>query len=58
MADYLEAYAHRFDLPVLSGAAVDGLEKNGDGYVVTAAGRRSRLTTWWWQPASSSTSTR
>jgi len=40
MADYLEAYAHRFDLPVLSGAAVDGLERNGDGYVVTADGRR------------------
>jgi putative flavoprotein involved in K+ transport len=40
MADYLEEYAHRFDLPVRTGIAVDGLERNGDGYVVTAGERR------------------
>lgn len=40
MADYLEEYAHRFALPVRTGAAVDGLETNGDGYVVTAGERR------------------
>ena len=40
MADYLEAYADEFALPVRSGVAVDGLERNGDGYVVTAGKRR------------------
>ena len=40
MADYLEAYAHRFALPVRTGAAVDKLERNGDGYVVIAGERR------------------
>ncbi len=40
MADYLEAYANRFDLPVRTGAAVESLERNGEGYVVTAGGRR------------------
>ena len=40
MADYLEEYARTFALPVRSGLAVDGLERNGDGYVLTAAGRR------------------
>ena len=40
MADYLEAYADRFTLPVRNGIAVDGLERNGDGYVVTAGERR------------------
>jgi putative flavoprotein involved in K+ transport len=40
MADYLEAYAHTFDLPVQTGAAVDGLEKSGDGYLVTAGERK------------------
>ncbi|MGH3058059.1 MAG: flavin-containing monooxygenase [Gaiellaceae bacterium] len=40
MADYLEAYAHRFALPVRTGAAVDGLERNGDGYAVMAGERR------------------
>jgi putative flavoprotein involved in K+ transport len=40
MADFLEAYAQRFDLPVRTGIAVDGLERNGTGYVVTAGGRR------------------
>jgi putative flavoprotein involved in K+ transport len=40
MADYLEAYAHTFALPIRTGVAVDGLERNGDGYVVTAGERR------------------
>lgn len=40
MADYLEAYAHRFALPVRTGAAVDGLERNGDGYLVMAGERK------------------
>ncbi len=40
MADYLEAYAHRFALPVRTGVAVDGLDTTGDGYVVMAGERR------------------
>jgi putative flavoprotein involved in K+ transport len=40
MADYLEAYAREFALPVRTGIAVDGLERNGDGFVVTAGERR------------------
>jgi putative flavoprotein involved in K+ transport len=40
MANYLEEYAQRFALPVRPGVAVDRLEKNGDGYVVTAGERR------------------
>jgi putative flavoprotein involved in K+ transport len=34
MADYLESYAARFELPVVSGTAVTSLERNGRGYVV------------------------
>jgi putative flavoprotein involved in K+ transport len=40
MAGYLEAYARRFALPIRTRTAVDGLEKNGDGYVVIAGTRR------------------
>jgi putative flavoprotein involved in K+ transport len=40
MADYLEAYAARFDLPVRCRTVVDRLERNGDGYVVVAGERR------------------
>jgi putative flavoprotein involved in K+ transport len=40
MADYLEAYAARFELPVRGGVAVDGLERNGSGFVVTAGEHR------------------
>ena len=40
MADYLEAYAGRFELPVRTGVAVEGLEKNGTGYRVVAGERR------------------
>lgn len=40
MADYLESYAARFELPVRTGIAVDGLEKVGDEYVVRAGEHR------------------
>jgi putative flavoprotein involved in K+ transport len=40
MADYLEAYAHRFALPVRTGTGVDALEQNDEGYVVMAGDRR------------------
>ncbi|MDQ3672034.1 MAG: NAD(P)-binding domain-containing protein, partial [Actinomycetota bacterium] len=40
MADFLEAYAQRFDLPVRTGIAADGLERSGTGYVITAGDRR------------------
>ena len=43
MGDYLEAYADKFDLPVVSGTRVDGLrpaESAAGGYVVTAGDRR------------------
>jgi putative flavoprotein involved in K+ transport len=39
MADYLEAYAARFALPVRTGVAVDRLAREGDRYVVTAGDR-------------------
>jgi len=39
MADYLEAYAARFDLPVRTGIRVNGLSREGDRYVV-ASGER------------------
>src|SRR6188472_224727 len=40
MADYLEAYARRFDLPVRSKARVDRVEPIDDGFVVSTAGGR------------------
>jgi putative flavoprotein involved in K+ transport len=40
MADYLEAYAARFDLPVRTGVPVDRLSREGDRYVVTAGTHR------------------
>jgi putative flavoprotein involved in K+ transport len=40
MADYLEAYAKRFELPVRNGVAVDGLSKEGKRYVIGAGERR------------------
>ena len=40
VADYLEAYAARFELPVRSGVAVDRLARLGDRYLVTAGERR------------------
>jgi putative flavoprotein involved in K+ transport len=36
MADYLEAYAARFELPVRSGVRVDGLSRRGSRFLVTA----------------------
>jgi putative flavoprotein involved in K+ transport len=36
MADYLEAYAERFDLPVRTRARVDRLSRDGDGYIIEA----------------------
>jgi putative flavoprotein involved in K+ transport len=40
MADYLESYAARFDLPVRLGVQVDRVARNGTGFVVTAGERR------------------
>jgi putative flavoprotein involved in K+ transport len=40
MADYLEAYAARFDLPVRTGVRVDRLSRNGTGFVATSGARR------------------
>lgn len=40
MADYLESYAKRFELPVRSAITVDALERNGDGFIVTAGDRQ------------------
>jgi putative flavoprotein involved in K+ transport len=40
VADYLEAYAARFDLPVRTGVLVDGLSRRADRYVVAAGDRR------------------
>jgi putative flavoprotein involved in K+ transport len=39
MADYLEAYAQRFSLPIRNGVRVDGLTREGDRYLVSAGGR-------------------
>ncbi|HEX9611679.1 MAG TPA: NAD(P)-binding domain-containing protein [Gemmatimonadales bacterium] len=40
MADYLEAYAARFRLPVRSGVRVDGLWRDGGGFIVRARDQR------------------
>jgi len=40
MADYLESYASRFNLPVRTGVQVDGVERRGRQYIVTAGSRR------------------
>jgi putative flavoprotein involved in K+ transport len=40
VADYLEAYADRFELPVRTGVRVDRLSRAGDRYVVAAGERR------------------
>jgi putative flavoprotein involved in K+ transport len=39
VADYLEAYAARFQLPVLTGVRVDRLSRNGSDFVVEAGDR-------------------
>jgi putative flavoprotein involved in K+ transport len=40
MADYLEAYADRFDLPVRRGLQVDAVTKNADRFVIIANDHR------------------
>jgi putative flavoprotein involved in K+ transport len=40
VADYLQEYATRFALPVRNGTTVDRLVRNGDGFTLTADGRR------------------
>jgi putative flavoprotein involved in K+ transport len=40
VADYLEAYAARFELPVRTGVRVDRLTRDGDRFVVAAGERR------------------
>ena len=40
MADYLEAYAARFELPTLTGVRADRLSKQGERFLVTAGARR------------------
>jgi putative flavoprotein involved in K+ transport len=40
MADYLEAYAARFDLPVRTGVEVDALCREGDRFIITSGNRR------------------
>ena len=37
MADYLEAYVQRFDLPVRTGVKVERLAKEGDRFVITSS---------------------
>jgi putative flavoprotein involved in K+ transport len=39
-AAYLESYAQRFNLPVLTNTRVDRLERSGAGYLVTAGDRQ------------------
>jgi putative flavoprotein involved in K+ transport len=39
-AEYLEAYAERFELPVRTGMTVERLRKDGDRYMVECGGRR------------------
>ncbi|HEY5990556.1 MAG TPA: NAD(P)/FAD-dependent oxidoreductase [Streptosporangiaceae bacterium] len=40
MADYLQAYAERFRLPVLNGVRVDAVRRDGDAFVVDAGDQR------------------
>jgi len=40
MADYLEAYAQRMELPVRGGMTVDRLSQQGDRFLVSAGGWR------------------
>ena len=40
MADYLEAYAQRFELPVRTGVRVDALARTGAGFVIAAGDLR------------------
>jgi putative flavoprotein involved in K+ transport len=45
MADYLEAYADRFDLPVCAAVRVDRLTREGERFVVLAGHRRFEANT-------------
>jgi putative flavoprotein involved in K+ transport len=40
MADYLESYVRRFELPVRTGTTVDRVERRGQKYIVTTGTRR------------------
>jgi putative flavoprotein involved in K+ transport len=40
VADYLEAYAARFDLPVRTGVRIDHMDRGGDTYVITSTAGR------------------
>src|SRR5882672_7611181 len=40
MADYLETYAKRFDLPVRTNVRVDRVSRDGGRYIVNAGNRR------------------
>ncbi len=40
VGDYLEEYARRFELPVVTGTSVQSLSKDGDRYVIECDGRR------------------
>jgi putative flavoprotein involved in K+ transport len=40
IGDYLEAYARRFELPVITGVSVDRLRRDGDRYEVRAGAHR------------------
>jgi putative flavoprotein involved in K+ transport len=40
VADYLEGYASQFNLPVRHGVKVEGLDRNGSGYHITAGDMR------------------
>ena len=40
MADYLESYTQRFDIPVETGVRVHGLSREGDCFVAAAGNRR------------------
>jgi len=44
LADYLESYAQRFELPVVTGVAVDSLLRDGARYVVRAGPHRFEAT--------------
>ena len=44
VADYLEAYAARFELPVRPGVRVDRLSRQGDRFLVAAGDRRFEAT--------------
>ena len=40
LADYFEAYAERFELPVITGVSVESLRREGERYVICAGAHR------------------